>query len=121
MRKLQFFKAKLKVWNRDVFGELEEEKNNILSDISRIDTTEQEGNLTHDLYLLRALRKRELETSLLKEDVHCRQKSKVKWIREGDCNSKFFHRMANGRWRRKLINSLESKEGVILDNLDNFS
>ena len=121
MRKLQFIKAKSKVWNRDVFGDLKEEKNNIFSDISRIDSIEQEGNLTHDLYLLGALRKRELETLLLKEEVHWRQKSRVKWIREGDCNSKFFHRVTNGRWRRKLINSFESKEGVILDNLDNIS
>ena len=37
MRKLQFIKAKLKDWNKDVFGDLKEEKNNILSDISRID------------------------------------------------------------------------------------
>ena len=44
MRKLQFIKAKLKVWNRDVFGDLNEEKNNILSDISRIDPAGQEGN-----------------------------------------------------------------------------
>ena len=105
IRKLQLIKAKLKVWNRDVFGDLKEEKNNILSNISRIDSAEQEGNLTHDLYLLRALRKRELEILLLKEEIHLRQKSRVKWIREGDCSSKFFHRLANGRQRRKLINS----------------
>ena len=99
MRKLQFIKAKLKAWNRDVFGDLKEEKNNILLDISRIDSVEQEGNLTHDLYLLRASTKRELETLLLKEEVHWKQKSRVKWIRERDCNSKFFHRVANGRQR----------------------
>ena len=120
MRKLQFIKAKSKVWNREFFGDLKEEKNNILSDISRIDSIEQEGNLTHYLYLLGALRKRELETLLLKEEVHWRKKSRVKWIREGDFNSKFFHKVTNGRWRRKLINSFESK-GVILDNLDNIS
>ncbi|RVW51293.1 hypothetical protein CK203_075418 [Vitis vinifera] len=47
--------------------------------------------------LKKDLRRRELEDLLLKEEVHWRQKSRVKWIKEGDCNSKFFHRMANGR------------------------
>ncbi|RVW50733.1 putative ribonuclease H protein [Vitis vinifera] len=36
------------------------------------------------------LKKKELEDVLLKEEVQWRQKSRVKWIKEGDCNSNSF-------------------------------
>ena len=66
------------------FGDLRERKKLILSDLGRIDLIEQEGNLNLDLVSERTLRRRELEDLLLKEEVHWRQKSRVKWIKEGD-------------------------------------
>ena len=74
-----------------------------------------------DLLSERTLRRRKLEDLLLKEEVHWRQKSRVKWIKEGDCNSKFFHRMANGRGSRKFIKSLISERGVTLSNIEDIS
>ncbi|KAJ9685197.1 hypothetical protein PVL29_017290 [Vitis rotundifolia] len=121
MRKLKFVKSKLKDWNKVAFGDLRERKNLILSDLGRIDLIEQERNLNIDLVSERILRRRELEDLLLKEEVHWRQKSRVKWIKEGDCNSKFFHRMANGRRSRKFIKSLISKRGVTLSNIEVIS
>ncbi|RVW35158.1 Transposon TX1 uncharacterized 149 kDa protein [Vitis vinifera] len=87
----------------------------------RIDLIEQEENLNLDLVSERTLRRRELEDLLLKEEVHWRQKSRVKWIKEGDCNSKFFHRMANGRRSGKFIKSLISERGVTLSNIEVIS
>ena len=57
---------------------------------------------------------------LLKEEVQWRQKSRIKWIKEGDCNSKFFHRMATGR-SRKFIKSLIFERGVTLSNIEDIS
>ena len=71
--------------------------------------------------ILGAFRKRDLEDFLLKEMVHWRQISGVKWIKQGNCNSKFFHRVANGRRKRKITNSLVSEEGLILDNNQTIS
>ena len=58
---------------------------------------------------------------LLKEKVQWRQKSRVKWIKEGDCNSKFFHRMATKRRSRKFIKSLISERGETLSNIEVIS
>ena len=43
MRKLQFANAKLKEWNKASFGELNERKKSILSDLANFNTLEQEG------------------------------------------------------------------------------
>ncbi|RVW60988.1 putative ribonuclease H protein [Vitis vinifera] len=87
----------------------------------KIDLIEQEGNLNLDLVSERTLRRKELEDLLLKEEVQWRQKSRVKWIKEGDCNSKFFHRVAIGRRSRKFIKSLISKRGETLSNIEVIS
>ena len=51
----------------------------------------------------------------MKEEVHWRQSSWIKWIKERGNNSKFFHRVANGRRRKKKITkSLVSEEGKTL-------
>ncbi|RVW79924.1 hypothetical protein CK203_041400 [Vitis vinifera] len=88
MRRLQSVKAKLKEWNKVSFGELNEKKKSILNDLANFDAIEQVGGLTSDLLNQRALRKRELEELILREEIHWRQKARVKWVKEGDCNSK---------------------------------
>ena len=97
MRRLQFVKAKAKEWNKLSFGVLNEKKKSILKDLANLDAIEQDGGLTFELLVQRALRKGELEELILREEIHWRQKARVKWVKEGDCNSKFFHKVANGR------------------------
>ncbi|RVW92050.1 hypothetical protein CK203_037097 [Vitis vinifera] len=92
MRKLQFIKAKLKEWNKASFGEL----------------------------IQRALRKGELEELILREEIHWRQKARVKWVKEGDCNSSFFHKVANGKRNRKFIKELENESGLMLNNSESI-
>ena len=111
MRRLQSVKTKLKEWNKVSFGELNEKKKSILNDLANFDAIEQVWGLTFDLLNQRALRKRELEELILREEIYWRQKARVKWVKEGDCNSKFFHKVANGRRNRKYIKVLE-KEGA---------
>ena len=53
----------------------------------------------------------------MREEIHWRQKARVKWVKEGDCNSHFFHKIANGRRNRKFIKELENESGLMLNNL----
>ena len=93
----------------------------IILDIEKIDLLEQEGSITQDLFALRNLRKKELGDVLLKEEVHWRQSSRIKWIKEWDSNSKFFHRVANGRRKKKFIKSWVTKDGENLSGSDDIS
>lgn len=46
-----------------------------------------------------------------------RQKAKALWAKKGDNTSKLFHRTVNGRQSRSLINKIESREGIILEDM----
>ena len=45
----------------------------------------------------------------------------MKWVKEGDCNSKFFHKVANGKRNRKFIKFLENERGLVLNNIDSIT
>jgi mannosylglycoprotein endo-beta-mannosidase len=50
---------------------------------------------------------------LHEEEIKWYQRSKSQFILEGDANTRYFHSVANGRHRKKLIHSLVQDEGMI--------
>jgi hypothetical protein len=49
---------------------------------------------------------RELEKTLLLEEMNWRQKSQASWLKEGDKNTKIFHRVANSHRKFNHFDSL---------------
>ena len=45
----------------------------------------------------------------------------MKWVKEGDCNSKFFHKVANRGRNRKFIKFLENERCLVLINIDSIT
>ena len=111
----------MKEWNKFSFGELKEKKKSILNDLANFDAIKQVGGLTSDLLSQRASRKGELEEIILREEIHWRQKAKVKWVKDEDCNSKLFHKVANWRRNRNFIKLLENESGLVLDNSESIT
>ena len=60
-----------------------------------------------------------LEEKLVKlyevEEIYWQKRGGEKWILQGDSNSSFFHKCANGRKRKKAIFSLEDRDKVLTE------
>jgi hypothetical protein len=58
----------------------------------------------------------ELDSLLEQEEVYWRQRSRVTWLREGDRNTKLFHRKATWRAKKNKILRLKKEDGSTTQN-----
>ena len=122
--KLKLLKLRIKTWNREVFGRLEVNKNSALQQVEYWDGVESERCLS----LAETEQKKEAKDAfhkwVLLEEVHWRQKSRELWLKEGDRNTGYFHRMANAHRRNNSLDRImingewltedqEVREGIV--------
>ncbi|CAN0920162.1 hypothetical protein LINGRAHAP2_LOCUS31878 [Linum grandiflorum] len=54
----------------------------------------------------------QLNSLLCKEEMAWKQRAKQFWMRDGDLNTRFFHRSANGRRAHKALTKLQDQNGL---------
>ena len=57
----------------------------------------------------------ELQEIYTAEEIYWQKRGGERWILQGDSNTSFFHKCANGRKRKSTITSLEDGERIISD------
>ena len=104
--KLKVVKIKLKEWNRDVFGRVDYRKNLALEQLQFWDEKEKTNRLSLEEMDARREAMEDFKKWVLLEEVTWRQKSREMWLKEGDRNTGFFHRMANAHRRRNNMDRI---------------
>ena len=103
-------KQKLKVWNREVFRRLDCNKSSTLQQVDFWDWVESERSLTVEETKLKKEAKKSYKKWVLLEEIHWRQLSREIWLREGDKNTVFFHRMASAHRRNNSLDRVKINE-----------
>lgn len=76
-----------------------------------IDSEEESRQLTSQEVDERALLKTQLDTILKQEEMLWKQRARVQWLLDGDCNTKFFHiRVSNLRRKNIIMELLQGEQ-----------
>ncbi|MCI27569.1 transposon TX1 putative protein, partial [Trifolium medium] len=116
--KLKGLKATIKTWHRETYGALDDKIMKLIAEISVLDIKGELTGLSEDetgrrkhLFSEMWHLKRSKESSIV-------QRSRARWLKEGDSNSSFFHACVKSRRNRNAILALQTEQGWIESPVD---
>eukprot|EP00253_Pinus_taeda_P002079 PITA_02079 len=115
-QKLRYVKIHLKQWNRETFGNIftaQQELNKELSALQQKISTE--GHTEETLEQERSIHSK-LEEQRKQEEIYWKQKSRIRWLREGERNTKFFHRTTVPRRMHNSIPFIQTQGGTKIES-----
>ena len=95
--KIKKLKEAIKLWNREHFGDTLKKVQLIEAELNRLEDANITTQLTQHELMKRKTLQAELWAATQAHESLMRQKARVRWIREGDCNSRYFHLLMNYR------------------------
>lgn len=102
-QKLRNLKQAIKQWNQRIFGNIFEDQNRLNAEMKQVQQSIISGGRTEDL----SMKEQEIESKILvrakQEEILWRQKSRIRWLKSGEKNTKFFHKSTV---QRRMINQI---------------
>ncbi|VFQ72518.1 unnamed protein product [Cuscuta campestris] len=119
-RKLKNLKAILTKWSRDDFGNIFHQLKEAESRASRAQDHFEANQNPESLV---EFNKSNAELLLLskRETDFWRQKSCIRWLKEGDASTKFFHNVVKNRRQKLRISSLKDDHGRTIEEASNIA
>ena len=111
-KKLKALKEDVVQWNRRELGNVERQKKQLLEELTKLDAKEGDLGLTDGEKWHRADLRSQVKHLLFLEEISWRQKSRMLCIKEGDNNTKFFHKTTVQRRMHNNIPFLQNQEGA---------
>ena len=105
--KLKALKGDLKHWNKHEFGDVAFRKKCLLTKLLDLDMREELHVLSLEDRSRRIVIKADIEHLASLEEISWRKKSKALFLKEGDNNTRFFHRLANSHRQTNHIRGAE--------------
>ena len=106
-KKIIDLKQKIKVWNKDHFGDTYSHFKKIEEELNKLDEVSADRQLEDNERALRKQLQQELWEAAQTHASLLRQKARSRWIKEGDCNSRYFHLLINSRRRSNCLNGVK--------------
>ncbi|XP_027170444.1 uncharacterized protein LOC113770234 [Coffea eugenioides] len=108
--KLRNVKRDLQVWSRVEFGNIFDAVKRAEGEVAAAeDAFGNEPSQSHWLALQEA--RAIMRNSLAREEGFWRQKARVKWLKDGDKNSKYFHSIVAERRAKSIIHRIKNDQG----------
>ncbi|RVX19160.1 hypothetical protein CK203_008802 [Vitis vinifera] len=117
--KFKALKKDLKIWNKEVVGNVSSNRVEAFSCLQCWEAKENDNPLTLGDMEAKNLAIENYKKWALLEETSWRQKSREIWLREGDKNTKYFHKMANARARRNFLSKIRVN-GVTLSSIEDI-
>ncbi|CAL5196833.1 unnamed protein product [Lathyrus oleraceus] len=115
--KLKLLEMGLKVWNKEVFEILDLDVEKAIDDLNRLDhiVSVEADPLSIIIVEQRSEAQSQVWKKLQYREVILKQKSKRKWLKQADHNSKYFHFLMKAMFKRNGIVALHSEDSLIED------
>ncbi|GKU91159.1 hypothetical protein SLEP1_g5069 [Rubroshorea leprosula] len=107
--KLKITKKALKEWSGNSLPEVDKKINEAEMEIAALDSKGENSHLSTEEVDRRRRCFLQLWDNLKIKESMWQQKSRKIWLKEGDANTKFFHRCVKIRWKKNEINSVQIK------------
>jgi mannosylglycoprotein endo-beta-mannosidase len=100
------FKQYFKGWGFNLQGELKKKRKGISDELVKLELIEESGDLSKDQYFRKVWLVKESLNLLDQEEAYWHKRCHEQWLLKGDNNTKYFHKIANGRKRKKYYHIL---------------
>eukprot|EP00253_Pinus_taeda_P024774 PITA_24774 len=108
---LKELKGRIKKWNKEEFGNIMEDKQKLEREMESLQQKMIMEGRTEESIRKEGVILGKLEERRKQEEVLWWKKSRIKWLREGERNTKFFHQAMIKHRQRNRILSIKGKNG----------